>query len=539
MYILFPGRHHLLTNFQFGYLYDLAKNGLGSKKDFDGKSFKKEGEIDGIVFAITSANHANTRRNPLPLYQRAMAIQDFSRELPVKTTVYAINDVGTTDRFGEYTLKRINNQSEGKLKLTPKNTIIACSTPVLRMYQKLGFKILPVELASHDFKKYADLLPWEIIEEIANSRGNWRNNKIHQDKTHSSSKRIFEDYNLGDKIQLLFSDTTLGDDGDMTETRDYNTYVRSMDNSIEQKYAETSPYVKPGRIGDIGCAIGSWIKMACQDPKLSESDFYGVEVTRKLYDICEQRKDNGDFASDYVFFMKKNAITGLVFEPDSMDTILTSSLTHEIESYGGRKDLLKFIKNRSIELSEGGRWINRDVIGPEDGEKEIYLDLNATDGRNNDYDKKIEDRNKFKEYLDGLSTFGRFLRFSKDFRAREGYKMKYQIVKVSGKNLIKIKLKDTCEFVTKKDYTDNWQSETHETFCFWAYSDWVEALEKAGLSVRPESKTYRNPWIVKKRVEESVQLYEMANDRLIPVEYPVTSMIIVAEKKLFKIKNSY
>lgn len=528
-YILFPGRHHLLTNYQFDYLHKLA-DGLANLKDIDNKPFSSTEKADEIIFAITSANHANTRRNPLPLFQRAMAVQDFSRELPVKTTIYDINDIGISQNFAEYVLKRIYNQSDGTLKLTPDNTIVACSTPVLEMYRKLGFRILPVELLSEDFKKYADNLPWEVIEDIANSKGNWRKNKLFKEKAHPASKRLWETYDLGSKVRQLFRDTIIGEDGDITETRDYNTYVRSMDASTEQKYAETSSFVKPGRIGDIGCAVGSWIKFACQDPKLAESDFYGVEVARKLYDICEQRKGNGDFKSDYVFFSKKNAITGLVFEQNSMDTILTASLTHEIESYGGRNDLLKFIKNRAAELREGGRWVNRDVVGPENGKKTIYMELNTKDGRNNDYNLQIKDRDKLKEYLDGLSTYAKFLRFSKDFRKNEGESIKYETVSIEGKDLIKLRLKDACEFVTKKDYTDNWQSEMHETFCFWSFDDWKKHLEGAGLKVHPQSRAFVNPWVIKKRVQDKVKLFELQKGNLVEISYPVSNMILVAEK---------
>ena len=60
---------------------------------------------------------------------------------------------------------------------------------------------------------------------------------------------------LGDKVQMLFRDKIISDDGDITTTRDYNTYVRQMDEIALLKYQETSPYIHPGRIGDIGCAV--------------------------------------------------------------------------------------------------------------------------------------------------------------------------------------------------------------------------------------------------------------------------------------------
>ncbi len=181
---------------------------------------------------------------------------------------------------------------------------------------------------------------------------------------HASSVELWERYRLANKVQLLFRDKMISDDGDITNTRDYNTYVRQMDTIAALKYEETSAYIQPGRIGDIGCAVGSWIRLACNDVRLRESDFYGIEVARHLFDICQQRKHNGEFSNPFVFFSQRNAVTGLVFDRASMNTIHTSSLTHEIESYGSRAELLQFIANRYEELVPGGVWVNRDVVGP-------------------------------------------------------------------------------------------------------------------------------------------------------------------------------
>lgn len=60
----------MLTKFQYNYLRSLIDKGINGKN------------IDRIIFAITSADHANTRRNPIPLYLRVLAIEKFSRDLP-------------------------------------------------------------------------------------------------------------------------------------------------------------------------------------------------------------------------------------------------------------------------------------------------------------------------------------------------------------------------------------------------------------------------------------------------------------------------
>lgn len=235
--------------------------------------------------------------------------------------------MGHLNDFTNYTLKKIKHESDGLLDLFPANTLVLCSTPVLEMYEALGFKILPAELVDKVTYKVKTENPWHLVDQIARS-GNWKDQKDLINKIHSASLRIWEQYGLAEKAKMLFTDNIVGDDGDITSTRDYNSYVRQMDDIAELKFKDTSPYIQPGRIGDIGCAVGSWIKLACEDPKFRECDFYGIEVVRHLYDICLQRKHNGEFGNPYVFFSKKNAVMDMVFDESSMNTIHTSSLRH-------------------------------------------------------------------------------------------------------------------------------------------------------------------------------------------------------------------
>jgi hypothetical protein len=530
MYLLFPGRHQLLTNFQFEYLHRIVNTGLSEIKDVNGQSLNISEKITAIIFAVTSANHSNTRRNPVAFYLRALGVQEFVRELNVPAYIYGVDDVGSLSNFASYTIKRVRHESEGLFELTPANTLVLCSTPVLDMYENLGFKILPAELTDRTTWSHKTLLPWDLVEKIAGDKA-WNNNLEIVQHLHSSSRELWEKYRLGEKVKLLFSDTMISDDGDITTTRDYNTYVRQMDDIAELKYNETVPYLKPGRIGDIGCAVGSWIKLACKDERFRESDFYGIEVARHLFDICHQRKHNGEFANPFVFFSQRNAVTGLVFDANSMNTIHTSSLTHEIESYGSRNELLQFIRNRFDELSIGGVWINRDVVGPENKNQPVLLKLNKTDGRNDDYDKTFTRREDMKEYLQGLSTYGRFLRFAMDFRKNEHYKFVYNTVYIRGEEHMELALHDACEFMSRKDYIDNWQSEMHETFCFWDFNEWKQNLESVGFTISAESKAYTNEWIVTNRLEGKVELYRRDNNTLIKMDYPVTNMIFIGERR--------
>lgn len=529
MYLLFPGRHQLLTNFQFAYLHSIASKGLKDLPDVNGKPLDKAGKIEAIIFAVTSSNHSNTRRNPLAFYLRALAIQEFSRELYIPSYIYGIDDVGDLKNFASYTIKRVKHESEGLFDLKPSNTVVLCSTPVLSMYEHEGFSILPGELENRKTWQYKSPLPWHLVERIA-KQSDWNEQDDIVREVHPASRELYEKYCLSEKISLLFKDTMISDDGDITTTRDYNSYVRQMDEIAELKYLETAPFVKPGRIGDIGCAVGSWMKLACKDERFRESDFYGIEVARHLFDICNQRKHNNEFANPFVFFSKRNAVTGLVFDANSMNTIHTSSLTHEIESYGSRNELLQFIRNRFHELAPGGIWINRDVVGPEEKEKVVFMKLDTADGRNEDYEQDFETREVLRDYLKGLSTRGRFLRFVRDFRKQEGYKVIFSDIVIANDNYVQISLRDACEFMSRKDYIDNWQSEMHETFCFWNFNEWKQNLEAAGFAVLPESNAYTNQWIVDNRLKGRVELFEKTDFGLRQLPFPVTNMILLAEK---------
>lgn len=532
MNILLPGRHHLLTDFQFKYLYRLIQLGLEEAPDVNGQPLGIPERVERVIFAVTSANHANTRRNPVPFHLRAMAILDFGQELEVPCFVFPIDDVGDMADFAAYTLKKIRHESEGMLDLTPENTLVACSSPVLNSYERLGFRILPVELKDRASGALHTSSPWSLVEEVANGKGDWRKTPKVFSEVHQASYLIWSRYGIGEKVRRLFSDDMISADGDLTETRDYNSYVRQMDEIAEFKYRETAPFIRPGRIGDIGCAVGAWIKLSCAEQQFRESDFFGIEVARQLYQICLQRKENGEFANPNVFFSQRNAVTGLCFAANSMNTIHTSSLTHEIESYGGHDDLLSFIRNRFEELAPGGVWVNRDVVGPEDGDRPVLMWLNEKDGRNEDWEADLQEREELRVYLSGLSTHALFQRFARDFRKGSIGGIQFSWQTVAGVTYAALSLRDAMEFVSKKDYHENWLSEMHERFCYWAFSEWKAALLEVGYAIDSNSHAYTNAWLVDNRYRSKVGLYALQGGKLVNLPWPHTHMLMVAGKRI-------
>jgi hypothetical protein len=70
----------------------------------------------------------------------------------------------------------------------------------------------------------------------------------------------------------------------------------------------------------------------------------------------------------------------------------------------------------------------------------------------------------------------------------------------------------------------------HERFCFWSESDWRRAVENEGLVVASASHSYANPWIVENRFRNQVELFERQGDSLSRLPYPVTNLLLIAEK---------
>ena len=170
-----------------------------------------------------------------------------------------------------------------------------------------------------------------------------------------------------------------------------------------------------------------------------------------------------------------------------------------------------------------------DVVGPRDRERTVLMRLNRTDGRDEGAIRTFapEDREELRSHLEGLSTFARFLRFARDFRHAEKFELAYELVSIDGESFVRTSLENACEFLSKKDYTDNWASEMHETFCFWDFREWVDAAMEAGFRVLDGSRDFANPWIIENRYRTKAELFD---ESMRPLDAPATNMILVLEK---------
>ncbi|WP_027346256.1 class I SAM-dependent methyltransferase [Hamadaea tsunoensis] len=498
-YVLFPGRHHLLTRFQETYLRGLA-------------------EADGttIVWAVTSANHENTRRNPVPFHRREAAIERFSLLAGLRSLVVPIFDAAPTERFAEVTLKNIDVYAG--LHLSPDDTIVACSTPaVSALYERLGFDIAWVE--ADPAHRPEPERPWDVLLRLASGDPTW------QELAHPATIDVYARYQLADLVRTVVNDPVVGDEGGLTATRDYRTYIDAFADGAARKWQLVRPHVRPGRIVDIGCGAGAVLEQADRDDTLHESDLIGVEVARHLYEECRHKKAQGAYRNPNVFFYHRNVLGGAVLQPRSIDTTMTFSLTHEIWSYGNRREsLLAFARAIYEHTVPGGVWINSDVCGPTGKDRPVVLRLSTDDGDNPAKprpDLASLSSAEVAAYVRGLSTRARFDQYAVDFAFEVAYEA------AADPRDVQLSLGAAMDFLTRKDYTDNWLSETREQFCGLEFADWIALLAEAGFEIDAASAPSRNDWIVANRIAPVASLRTPDGEA---VDWPETHLLFIARR---------
>lgn len=542
-YLLFPGRHLLNTSFQADYLRRVLQMPLDHLDFLPGPRPPQARPLDQVIFAVTSSNQSHTRYNPIPFHVRAIGVDRFIR--PFETTlavhyrIIGIPHYHPTPRFAEFTLKEIAEQTENELALTPDNCVVLCSTTaVLRQYQQLGFAILPAEL-DHPTRPPT---PIDVLQKMVVAGENWPTDPVLREQLSPATFDLWQDFpEIPRRIFRLWRDPLLNEEGSLTEDRNYATYAYGMSNPdiINLKYQDIKEVIAPGKIVDEGCADGALLAHVARD--FPDSDLIGIDIAAEFIARCRERQRAGDFGGSFVFFHQRN-ITQPIFQSGSIHTTICNSTLHELWSYGEQARTVRhYLALKYEQTAVTGRLLIRDVVGPEDGDREVLLWLNHEDGANEDVFRSLATAEELARHLDKLSTYGRFHCFAQDFlpqRQAGRSLVQFRETVIDGRRYAILPLRHACEFMSKKDYTDNWTSEMHEEFAFWGFSDWKAALQEAGFrvlenpnSLQSGSRVYTNPWIVSHRWEGKVALYEMAeNDRLIPLPYPPTNVILVAER---------
>ena len=519
-YLLFAGRHLVNTRFQEEYLFRHVRP-----------------PIDHLVFAITSCNQAGSRYNPIPFHIRAIGVDRFARSiasvLRVGYSIYGIPHHRSTNDFCELLAKEICEQSDGELDLTPQNTIVLTSTPsLIRRWGALGFFVLPAEARPAGAGEWVleTPTPVEVIRKIGEEGPAALDSEWVRCTLHGASLSLLQDFpQVVETIHALHQEPLLGDSGSITESRDYDTYVRAMGGTIDLKYDEIRDFLLPGRILDEGCADGALLTRIARD--FPDSDLIGVDLSAEMLARARERQRAGQFSGSFVFFRQHNLMKPLPLRYP-VDTVICNSTLHELWSYGrGEADVRQYLRMKRNQLRTGGRLVIRDGVGPPEKDRPVLLWCNLHDG--SEANERLSEGTSVsappEESLEHLSTQALFRRFAADFRPQDGGSVFpwSEAALRSGQPVFRTSLEYAMEFITKMSYRDNWQSEMHERFCFWDLEAWKTALQEAGFRVLPGSSAYVNEWRVRNCFQGRVALYDLEGS---PLAYPPTNMVLVGEK---------
>lgn len=535
-YLLFPGRHLVNTRFQAEYLKSVvAADPLNMPGLLRSPELPAD-KIDQIVFAITSSNQANSRYNPIPFHARAIAVDRFagSLEVRVRHRIFGIPHYGHITSFAEFTVKEIRDQSEGLIRLEPSNCVVLCSTPeVIALYQNLGFSILTAEQTRPDAP-----VPIDLVRALADEGESWPQSASLSDRLAPSSLALFADFpEIPHRIIRLYRDPLTNQEGSLTETRNYNSYARGMNEIMRLKYLDIAPAIRSGRIVDEGCADGGLLAEISRD--FPDSDLYGIDLSAEFAHRFEERRRAGDFGGSYAHFFLRNLLDPL-FDPESIDTTLCNSTLHELWSYAeGEKTVRAYLQEKFRQLRPGGRLIIRDVVGPRSADDEVSLWCNDADGIALSPSEAVRVTDRSQGFIESLSTRGRFSLFLNDFlqgRPRRTALVPSPPILDRENETHRVSLRLAAEFLSKKDYVDNWSSEMNEEFCFWSIDEWRQALNDAGFELiehevegKRLSRVYCNPWITENRFKDKVRL-SLPGQPSTFLDYPPTNMVLVAEK---------
>ncbi|MFZ5440585.1 MAG: methyltransferase domain-containing protein [Myxococcota bacterium] len=454
---LLLGRFHAVTRSQSDWLASLAA-----------------APVERLVCVITSANHANTRRNPLEVELREQMLRPALERSGKPFVVVRVVDVPDSATWVEWVLDEVKRQAG--LSLSAQDTAVySANRDVDALFAAKGFRVVAPEVKG--------LTPHELVQRVVDGK-DW------EDEASPETQVVFGRGAVQTRLRDIFRQTLLNDDGELGHLRDFLSYGAMMDASLVQKLEDFLPWVKPGCIADKGCGTG---KLLVELSRLfPQSQLVGVDLSREFLRVC----DENTYATDDVTLVFGNIIERNV-PPASATTVVFSSVMHEVHSYSGY-DVTKIdhaLASAFAELAPGGRVLIRDGVSPPPATWRLRL-----------LTPQVQET---------------FERFAREFRQGKG--VSYERL---SPELVRLSAHDANEFLCKKDYLKNWHIEVHEEFGPLTLDGWRDALVRAGFAP-VHLHAYANEWIVAHRYQGTVEVLDDAGARL---PWPATNLVVVGEK---------
>ncbi len=296
----------------------------------------------------------------------------------------------------------------------------------------------------------------------------------------------------------------------------YERYLAAMDASMRQKVALTAAHLLcRGRVADMGMGSGSGSHALAQ--LYPELEVVGVDIDPKMVDGARER-----FSLPNLSFVAGD-IAASVFEPGSLDGILDSSVLHHVTSFNGYAHAAagRALAEQVRELKDYGVLIVRDFLDP--GSEPVLLDLPTVDSDDGDEPATC-------------TTARLFARFAREFR-KLSPAPGFELDRVEASGAASPPLRDgfarfrttrkiAAEFLLRKDYRSDWQTETLEEYTYFTQREFETHFHELGLRVLASTPLY-NPWILRHRFEGKFELWSLGAEALEP---PATNYVIVGER---------
>ncbi|MHA1380891.1 MAG: methyltransferase domain-containing protein [Candidatus Helarchaeota archaeon] len=301
---------------------------------------------------------------------------------------------------------------------------------------------------------------------------------------------------------------------ELADRPDFEVYAKGMNITIRMKWRDINEFIIPGKIVDAGCGTGELIKLIAK--KYPNSQVIGLDISDYFVQLA--LNNTNEFKKVEIL---QCDIRTKQFESESISTKIFSSVMHELASYNShnKETPKKAIKQAYKELKPGGRIIIRDGISP--GKYSVYMWLNNKNGIN-----ELDHKKNKKTNFEKLSTEARFIRFCLQFKGRQ-WEYKAEIIK--GKKLYRMDAYFANEFMSKKEYVENWDVEILEEFGIFTQKEYQNLLQEAGFKII-QSRTYINPWILDNWYKNKLKIYTIKQENLVEIDYFPTNIVIVGEK---------
>lgn len=295
----------------------------------------------------------------------------------------------------------------------------------------------------------------------------------------------------------------------------YERYLAGMDASMQQKVALTAAHLLClGRVADMGMGSGAGSKsLAALYPGLR---VVGVDVNPTMVELArdKHRLPNLEFMV--------GDIAQAVFDDESLDGILDSSVLHHVTSFGGydHDAAGRALAQQVQALRPGGVLVVRDFLAP-GLPAEVLLDVPTDDGDDGDDPRTC-------------SSAALLERLAREFRPLSdapGFALTPTgdgpEPPAPGRRRYRLAHRHAIEFILRKDYRTDWESEVKEEYTYFDQPGFERELTRLGMRMLA-STPIRNPWIVANRFVGRFALRDAEHGT--PIETPATNYVVVGER---------